>query len=171
MRQPLTVEKLKEHVQYDRETGVFTRVKTHPKRKYVAGSVTGVARPDGYLQVMIDGKLYLAHRLAWLYEHGNLPSGYIDHINGVKSDNRICNLRDVSQTVNLQNIRQARPNRKSSKFLGVSYANKGQNPEKPYRARIVVDGKELHLGTFADEYEAHIAYLAAKRVYHEGCML
>jgi len=171
MPPPLTVEKLKEHVRYDRETGIFTRVKTHPKRKYVAGSVTGVARPDGYLQVMIDGKLYLAHRLAWLYMHGSMPEHYIDHINGVKTDNRIANLRDVKQGVNLQNQKRAKRNRVSSSMLGVSFSNKGQNKDRPYRARIVVDHKEMHLGTFSNEEDAHKAYLAAKRQYHEGCAI
>jgi len=120
---------------------------------------------------MIDGKIYLAHRLAWLYVHGVMPKKNIDHINGVKTDNRIENLRDVAQSVNLQNLQRARKNRKSSRLLGVSHSNRGTCLARPYRARIVVDGRELSLGTFATEQEAHQAYLAAKRIHHEGCVI
>jgi hypothetical protein len=171
MKRLLTVEALKANVSYDPATGIFTRVKNHPKRKYIAGSVTGVPRPDGYVQVMIEGKIFLAHRLAWLYVHGVMPEHYVDHINGVKNDNRIENLRDVKQGVNLQNQKRAKRNRVSSDLLGVSFSNKGQNKDRPYRARIVVDRKEIHLGTFAHEKDAHDAYLAAKRQYHEGCTI
>jgi hypothetical protein len=171
MRQELSVEILRNNVSYSQETGVFTRIKNHPKRKYLAGSITGVQRPDGYIQIMIDGKIYLAHRLAWLYVHGVMPKKNIDHINGVKTDNRIENLRDVAQSVNLQNLQRARKNRKSSRLLGVSHSNRGTCLARPYRARIVVDGRELSLGTFATEQEAHQAYLAAKRIHHEGCVI
>jgi hypothetical protein len=89
----------------------------------------------------------------------------------VKTDNRIENLRDVAQSVNLQNLQRARKNRKSSRLLGVSHSNRGTCLARPYRARIVVDGRELSLGTFATEQEAHQAYLAAKRIHHEGCVI
>jgi hypothetical protein len=167
----LAVEVLKSNVLYDPATGIFTRIKNHPKRKYIAGSVTGVPRPDGYVQIMIDGKIFLAHRLAWLYVHGVMPEHYVDHINGIKNDNRIENLRDVKQSVNLQNQKRAKRNRVSSSMLGVSFNNKGKSKDRPYRARIVVDHKEIHLGTFSQEQEAHDAYLVAKRQYHEGCTI
>jgi hypothetical protein len=166
-----SVEFLNQHIHYDKETGVFTRVKDHVKKKYLAGSVTGVSRPDGYLQIMIDGKIFLAHRLAWLYEFGEVPSKNIDHINGNKKDNRIENLRSVTQAVNVQNIRKTKGIRTHSQFLGVSLANKGSCKEKPYKARIVVNSKEIHLGTFDTEENAHQAYVQAKRKYHEGCTL
>jgi len=171
MHRILTVEELKSNISYDKQTGIFTRIKNHPKRKYLAGSVTGVARPDGYVQVMIAGKIFLAHRLAWLYVYGEMPKHYIDHINGVKNDNRIENLRDVRQTINLQNQTKAKKNRTSSSKLGVSFANQGKNKDKPFRSRIVVDKKEIHLGMFSGENEAHEAYLQAKRKYHEGCTI
>jgi hypothetical protein len=171
MKNILTVDALKANVLYDPTTGVFTRLKNHPKRKYVAGSITGVLRPDGYVQVMVDGKIFLAHRLAWLYVHGAMPEHYIDHINGIKNDNRIENLRDVYQNVNIQNQKRAKRNRTSSSMLGVSFCNQGRNKDKPYRARIVVDHKEIHLGTFSQEQDAHAAYLDAKRKYHEGCTI
>lgn len=166
-----SVEFLRQHVHYNKETGIFTRVKDHVKKKYLAGSVTGVSRPDGYLQIMIDGKIFLAHRLAWLYEFGEIPSKCIDHINGDKKDNRIANLRSVTQAVNVQNVRKTKGIRTHSQFLGVSLANNGSCKEKPYKARIVVNSKEIHLGTFDTEENAHQAYILAKRKYHEGCTL
>lgn len=171
MKATLSLDVLKSNVLYDKETGIFTRAKNHPKRKYVIGSVTGVSRPDGYVQVMIEGKLFLAHRLAWLYVYGELPKNNIDHINGIKNDNRIENLRDIKQRVNVQNIRKAKKTSTSSCKLGVSFANNGRNINKPFRARIVVDNKEIHLGMFSNEDEAHEAYLSAKRKYHEGCTI
>ena len=171
MKATLSLDVLKNNVLYDKDTGIFTRTKNHPKRKYVAGSVTGVSRPDGYVQIMIEGKLFLAHRLAWLYVYGELPKNNIDHINGIKNDNRIENLRDIKQRVNVQNIRKAKKTSTSSCKLGVSFANKGRNIEKPFRARIFVDNKEIHLGMFSNEDEAHEAYLSAKRKYHEGCTI
>jgi hypothetical protein len=171
MKATLSLDVLKNNVTYDKDTGIFIRTKTHPKRKYLAGSVTGVSRPDGYVQIMIEGKLFLAHRLAWLYVYGELPKNNIDHINGIKNDNRIENLRDVKQVTNVQNLKKARKSSVSSNKLGVSFANKGKNIDKPFRARIVVDHKEIHLGTFSNEDEAHEAYLLAKRKYHEGCTI
>lgn len=166
-----SVDFLKQHIHYDKDTGIFTRIKDHVKKKYLAGSVTGVSRPDGYLQIMIDGKIFLAHRLAWLYEFGKVPDKNIDHINGDKKDNRIANLRSVTQAVNVQNVRKTKGIRTHSQFLGVSLANKGLCKEKPYKARIVVNSKEIHLGTFDTEENAHQAYILAKRKYHEGCTL
>lgn len=171
MKATLSLDVLKNNVLYDKDTGIFTRTKNHPKRKYLVGSVTGVPRPDGYVQVMIEGKLFLAHRLAWLYVYGELPKNNIDHINGIKNDNRIENLRDVKQRINVENSKRARKSSVSSNKLGVSFANKGSNIDKPFRARIVVDHKEIHLGTFPNEDEAHEAYLVAKRKYHEGCTI
>ena len=171
MNRLLSIDVLRANVSYDPETGLFARIKNHPKRKYLAGSITGVPRPDGYIQIMIEGKIYLAHRLAWLYVHGVMPKHYIDHVNGIKNDNRILNLRDVNQTVNLQNQRKTKRNRLSSKFLGVSYSNKGISKVNPFRARIVVDKKEIFLGSYPTEQEAHNAYLVAKRKYHEGCAI
>lgn len=59
------------------------------------GSVAGVINEDGFVEIMIDGVEYLAHRLVWLYVHGNFPDGEIEHINGDKTDNRIQNLRFI----------------------------------------------------------------------------
>ena len=87
-----------------------------------------------------------------------------DHINGIKTDNRIANLRSVSMTVNLQNMRKA--NRDS--LSGLLGAHKKRSH---WESRIRVDRKQIHLGIFETPEEAHAAYLAAKRLHHSGCTI
>jgi hypothetical protein len=103
----LTQARLKEVIAYDADTGVFTR------RKSVQASGYRVsARPNGsgYLQLCIDYKSYLQHRVAWLYVYGEFPEGHLDHINRVKTDNRICNLRQATDFENNQNRLPAKNN-------------------------------------------------------------
>jgi len=85
---------------YDPYTGLFTWLVDAYSNK-VKGKIAGSIK-EGYINISIDRKLYRAHRLAWLYVNGVFPSE-IDHINRVKSDNRICNLREVSRSENCQN--------------------------------------------------------------------
>ena len=95
--------------------------------------------------------------------YGEHPKGDIDHINGIKDDNRIENLRDVSKSVNLQNRKQA-PKHSSSGVLGVSWHEDCQK----WRASIKIQGKKKYLGLFTSKEEAHQVYVAAKRQFHEG---
>lgn len=147
---------------YDSKTGVFTWTNEAPKK--VAGKLANAKDKLGYVCLKIDGVMYKAHRLAWLFVHGVMPSGHIDHINGDPSDNRIVNLRDVSHAINIQNERKARSNNKSG-LLGVS-----PNGCK-WRSEIRVCGKKINLGTYVTPQEAHQAYLKAKREMHEGATL
>lgn len=84
------------------------------RRRVKAGSYAdSTRRADGYRQVALrlDGKQYQlkAHRVAWILEHGDIPDGLqVDHINGIRDDNRLCNLRLVTQRENDQNRRKAR---------------------------------------------------------------
>ena len=94
----LTQEVLKQHLDYDPDTGVFIR-----KTGYLAGTVAGYIGKNGYRYISVRNKDYLAHRLAWLYMHGAWPQNDIDHKNRVRLDNRIENLRDVTKSVNLLN--------------------------------------------------------------------
>lgn len=159
----LTAHRLRELLAYDPDTGLFTR-RVRTGRTVVVGSVAGNVNPRGYVSISVDAKLYLAHRLAWLYINGSWPTGQIDHINGVRSDNRAANLRVVDQIKNSQNMR--RPgSRNTSGFLGVS-KRRGR-----WRAIIRFDGKTKQIGTFDSPQEASEAYLAAKRVAHAGCTI
>ena len=161
----LTQERLKELLDYDPETGVFTR-KTKGRR-FPIGAIAGRLRRDGYLDTWIDSKIYLLHRLAWLYVYGVWPSGkwpdgHIDHINHDPKDNRICNLREGSRSQNLSNQKKAHRNNKSG-FLGVHF----HPASGKWRAQITVKGDQRFLGLFMTPVEAHSAYLTAKREFHD----
>jgi hypothetical protein len=154
----LTQDSLKNALDYDPETGLFT---------WRAGSRGGlVAGSDrnGYVRIKVAGETHYAHRLAILYQGGSWPSGEVDHINRQRADNRICNLRDVSRRLNQHNRAEAPKNSKSG-VLGV-YMNRGR-----YRAQIKVGGEVNYLGSFGSVEAAHAAYIAAKREMHEGCAI
>lgn len=158
----LTAQRLREALHYNPETGVFTRLICTSRRSAV-GAIAGTLS-RGYCSIGIDGNNYRAHRLAWLYMTGSWPSDQIDHINGVRDDNRWINLRDVSGSTNLQNRRHAQRNNACG-LLGVSPYR------KVWRATIRVGKKMLHIGTFRTPELAHAAYLAVKRQRHAGCVL
>jgi len=158
----LTAERLRSLLDYDPETGVFTR--RVPLTGWKVGSVAGHICPDGYVRIGIDYVSYLSHRLAWYWVTGSWPLGVIDHFNGNKSDNRFANLRDVTLSVNQQNTRKASKN-SSSGFLGVNFL-KGR-----WVSRITVNGRYVHIGRFDTAIEAHEAYLDYKRKIHSGCTL
>jgi len=150
---------------YNPETGEFTRLVTQGKRRTKSGKV-GSDDLYGYKTTRIGGKSYKLHRLAWLYMTGEWPRGDVDHINGARSDNRFCNLRDVPRKTNLENRRAAKNNR-STGLLGAYYDARKHH----YYARISQHDKTIHLGTFQTAEAAHAAYLAAKRKLHEGCTI
>ena len=157
----LTVDRLRELLRYDAEAGqFFWRAAGRCRRPdLLAGAVTG-----GYIQICIDHKIYKSHRLAWLYVFGAWPSGQIDHVNRIPSDNRISNLRVVTDKENKQN--QTRPRGLTvSGFRGVSWCK--QN--KKWCARIHLNKQKHHLGLFTDKHEAHHAYLKAKSRLHPFC--
>ena len=159
----LTAERLREDVHYNPETGAFTRARRTSNRINV-GDVAGTVGAYGYVRFHAAGKLYPAHRLAWLYCFGAFPAGEIDHINGDKTDNRISNLRLSSRSLNLQNQRKARATNK----LGVL----GVSPQKGrFKAQIQYGGKKRHIGMFETKEEAYAAYVSEKRKHHEACTI
>lgn len=157
-----TKELVSEYIAYDPETGVFTRLKTSGPKKADerVGAVCG-----RYLQVGVCGRAIRGHRLAWFLIHGYFPKT-IDHINGDGLDNRLCNLREVTQQQNIHNHRKP-PRHNTSGFLGVSYYKAG----KKFSAHINLDGKKIHLGYFDDPETGHQAYLVAKRELHASCTI
>lgn len=153
---------LKEFLSYDEATGQFIWLKRRSTMS--AGDIAGTPNDSGYIQIRFFGKFYRAHRLAWFYVNGKWPEFEIDHINGIRTDNRICNLRDADRSENAQNARAARSNSKT-KLLGAS----------PYRGRfqaaIKLNKKQYIIGKFDTAIEAHLAYVKAKRDMHPRGML
>jgi HNH endonuclease/AP2 domain len=154
----LTQERLKELLSYDPETGLLTRKFSNCNR-IKAGGIAGGVSNRGYWWIRIDYKKYQAHRLAWLYIHGYWPTK-LDHINRIKDDNRVKNLREVTSAENSWN-RGLQSNNKSG-YTGVMWSKK----DKKWKAQIRVHGKQMHLGYFPTPEEAHAAYLAAKEKHH-----
>ena len=155
----LTQQKLKENVHYNPETGVFTRLKAKGGRN--VGDVTGSVLGKGYLGIKINGIGYKAHRLAWLYVTGEMPEDCIDHINGIRDDNRFCNLRKATNCQNTQNRRSPQKGCQTG-FLGVSLDKRSNR----FRARITVNEKTINLGFYDTPEEASMVYTEAKRKYH-----
>lgn len=162
----LTQSELKELFTYCPNTGLFTRLKSVSPTGLV-GDISGCKRPDGYIVIQVNSKLFRAQRLAWLYMHGEFPVNNIDHVNGIKHDNRIVNLRDVTNAGNMQNQRKARDDNKSSGLLGVTW-HKSRNK---WKSAIKLNGKSIHIGLFHDKHKAHNAYLAKKREIHSTCTI
>lgn len=157
----LTQDELKLQLHYDPETGIFVRLETNPRCHNIR-NVVGHIHRDGYVFIGINGRKYPAHRLAWLYMNGEFPPNATDHINGVRNDNRLCNLREATWKQNNQN---ARKKSNSGLKLGVRMCR------NKYQASITVNRKSIHLGTFDTEDLAYLAYVKAKRELHEFCTL
>jgi len=158
----ITADEARELLHYEPETGVFTRrVKTSSRAK--AGSAAGTVNGRGYLRIRLTAKQYLAHRLAWLIMTGEFPPEQIDHINGVITDNRWCNLRSVTRQENNRNRAVRRDS--ASGIMGV----RKHRPTGPWVARITVDGRRINLGYFKDLADAIAArkLAEAKHGYHE----
>lgn len=157
-RNDLTAEYLREILHYEPDTGLF-RWKTRTTRKDLEGKVAGSKVTDDYHGITIDGVKYAAHRLAWLYVHGQYPKDQLDHANGIRNDNRISNLRESTQSENMQNARHKR----SGQFaLGTTY----RKNVKKWAASIKINGDKKNLGCFDTQEEAHQVYVAAKLKYH-----
>ena len=158
-REPVTQARLKELLHYDPETGVFTWLVT--RNNFVrAGRVAGVPNSSGHIQIMIDGRAYFAHRLAFLYVTGEWPRHHVDHINCEEADNRWLNLREATGTQNNANARRRTDN--STGYKGVSWYKDG----RCYRAYIRKAGHLHYLGSFSEPQEAHAAYVrAADRMF------
>lgn len=124
------------------------------------GKIAGTLHPTGYINIIIDGKLYKAHRLIWLYHHGKWPSKLIDHINRNKSDNRIENLREVSNQENQRHTKIS--SRNTSGICGV-ICHKASHK---WQARITFNKKQIHLGSFHNQEDAIKARKAAEEKYN-----
>jgi HNH endonuclease len=128
------------HLHYDQHAGIFTR-RIAMCNKIKIGDIAGSTDPHGYIAIRVCGRLYKAHRLAWLYVYGEFPN-VVDHINGVKSDNRLVNLRNCTSKQNAEN-QKLRSNNKTN-HRGVYWSS----AERRYKAQVGHDRDIHHLGTF-----------------------
>jgi len=171
--QSLSVDLLREVLDYDQETGLLWW-RERPAKLFRDGGTGGASaaaarwnalhsgrqafttrRRVGYLQGRIFDWPYLAHRVAWAVHFGEWPAGEIDHINGAKDDNKIANLRNASRVENARN--QSVPRDNKSGHIGVSFET------GKWRAQIMADGRRKHLGLFDSIEAAAAARKAAER--------
>lgn len=155
-----TPERIREAFAYDPDTGILTwRIRT--SNRAAIGREVGSPDGQGYRILMLDKCLLRSHRVAFAHYHGRWPTGFIDHINGDRSDNRITNLRDVSNAANLQN--NWKPQKNSTTGLrGVAITKY----PGVFAAEISVNGVRHRLGMFRSVEAAHAAYLEAKHKLH-----
>lgn len=137
----ITKDNVKELFDYDQNTGNLIRRST--------GRKADSPQSKGYLKVNYKGAIYASHRIVWLWNYGAWPEDDIDHINHVRTDNRIANLRDVPHIENMKSVK--RDNKTG--FEGVKFSG------NKFTSHIKTNGKKLHLGTFDTAKEAHEAYV------------
>lgn len=153
-------DEIKSILSYNKETGIFTwnkKVSAHVFK----GDVAGTLDNKGYRRIGINKTYVRAHRLAWFYVYGFWPSGQIDHINRLRDDNRISNLRDVSPLVNSRNRTSS-----INKFgvIGVSWCNKSNK----FYSRITVNGKTKCLGYYRSMLDAACSRKSAENKYFKN---
>lgn len=151
----ITQKYLKSILDYDPKTGVFHWKRNQGTAK--KGSVAGSSHSEGYVSIRINKKLYFAHRLAWLHVHGYFPENNIDHINRNRRDNKINNLREVSQSCNLRN--KVFSDKNTSGVTGVSWLKR----RGKWQSYITANKKRHPLGTYGSFDDAVCARLSAEQ--------
>jgi len=137
---------------YYEDGKLFNKTKRHYKA--LAGEEAGALNTIGYRTISVKGKMYLSHRLIYIYHNGGIADGlHIDHIDRIRSNNKIENLRLVTRQENQWNL--------PAKGFHLHKSN------NKFRAQIRVSGKRIHLGLFDTEEEARKAYLEAKKELHK----
>lgn len=152
----LSAEQLRQNLHYDPGTGVFT----WNKKKGHGGTRAGIVRPDGYRRVRLGGRDFRAARLAWLYVYGKWPVGVIDHIDRVRDNDRIANLRDVTFSGNQWNRTISKTNK--SGINGVHWDSKIER----WCAYVAIKGKGKNLGAFETIEAAAAARAEGERLYY-----
>ena len=158
----MDITEARRRLQYEPETG-HMRWRTGKRAGLMAGAVDHSR--GGYIRIGFQGHSFEGHRLAWFLHYGAWPTGVVDHINGVRGDNRLDNMRDITRALNQQNMRlSTRVSRLG--FLGVHEKQPGR-----FVAQIYVDGKTRFIGGYKTPELAHAAYIEVKRLLHPGCTL
>lgn len=146
----LTQKRLKELLHYDPDTGHFTCIKK--RQNASVGGRAGGNHHYGYIRIGIDNEKYQAHRLAFLFMGGKFPENQVDHINGVRDDNRWRNLREATAHENMRNSCIQKNNKSGIKGVSWSKTNKS------WRAVIYKNGRQIHIGHFHKKEDAGKAY-------------
>jgi hypothetical protein len=147
----ITHERLKEVMHYDPETGTMTWIKPTARRVHI-GDTAGCPCTSGHLQVKIDGRFYMVHRLAWLYMTGEWPPKDIDHEDLDNTNNRWKNLRRATESQNRANSKKLSTN--TSGLKGVVWHKR----DRIFEAKLGFGGKYLYLGRFDCPAAASFAY-------------
>lgn len=158
----LELRELKKRLHYNPDTGIFIWIKPSKHHSELLDKEAGTiqtSRGKSYRTIGIDGKVYLAHRLAWLFFYGWMPK-QIDHKNGNSLDNPILNLREANNYQNTQN--HTRTTKKNGLPTGVTMLG------DKYRSRITAYKKVYYLGVFKTSKEASEAYLSARDELHDA---
>lgn len=154
----ITQKRLKELLNYDENTGVFTR-RISISNNSLAGDVVGFDDGNGYIQIGVDGNQYRAHRLAWLYVKGEFTKKTIDHENHDRSDNKFNNLREASHSENCRNVSLSINNK--SGFIGVTW----DKERGKWYSSIRVNQKTKSLGRFVNLSDAVLVRIKAEEKY------
>lgn len=154
----LPYKRLRAVLRYDRRSGVFTWIRPPKQHPRMLGKVAG-CKATGYVMIKIDGVKYGAHRLAWLYVRGRMPSKRMDHRDGNPFNNAISNLRQATQAQNIANARRV---------AGKGLPKGVRRNSRKFAARITFKGRQITLGNFKTPEEASAAYARkAKDLYGE----
>jgi hypothetical protein len=164
LNDPLTAKQLRAKLDYDLETGRFTwkwrPLATHGWNTRYAGTTAGALKPNGYIQILLQTRLHLAHRLAYLWMTGEWPDGEIDHRDGNRANNAWNNLRPASSSQQRMNATRRADN--TSGFKGVCW-----EPRRGYwYFEIRAGGKRQIFPNYATAEEAHKARTEAARRLH-----
>lgn len=146
----ISAQRLRELFLYEDDSGIL-RHRTNKKGRAIEGSVAGHIRKNGYVMVKADSGIFRAHRVIWAIVYGEWPKMWLDHINGIRSDNRISNLREVSPSENNHNF----PVHRSGRLVGA--IPRGSR----WLSQRTINGRSVVLGYFNTADEAHQAYLRA----------
>jgi len=154
----IDIEYAKSVLHYNPDTGIFTWIAS-PATRVKIGDIAGSLTTNGYMVISLKRISFKAHRIAWVMHYGVQPKE-LDHINTIKSDNRIANLRECTVSQNQSNKPARKKNTSGRK--GVCW-NKATSK---WQASISKDGKDIYIGRFANIEDAAAAYAKAAKIHH-----
>jgi hypothetical protein len=153
----MNINELKSLLSYQPDTGAIYWIAKG--KGMIKKKAAGTLLHSGYIGICIGAKRWQAHRIAWALHYGKWPKDQIDHINGTKTDNRICNLREATNSQNGKNLGLSKANKSGVK--GVCFENYTQR----WKASIKVENKTISLGRFNSIEDAAIARKLAEQYY------